>query len=407
MRLPADVVLPPRGAPTPRRVFRPAAARERLDRVARVRDGLEGPPAIVAAFSVKTNPRAELLRMARERAFFAEVISPGERRWAERMGFGADHLIYNGPLPLSAGSDGERVELAFADSVEAFVRTLTLGAARVTGVRLRPSMLSSRFGVPVEDESALRAALAAATPGTPVGVSFHARREDFGGATWRDVATDVLARAGDLQERTGCHVLAFDVGGGWTPAEFDAAFEPDVRWLAGRIAATLPACARLIVEPGQAVCTPTEALIVTVLEVRERGPRRELVVDGGYPDWPQMHTYPHALFAESGGSWVPVGAGPDRLLGRTCLEYDAVGGLRFPPGIGAGDRILIADTGSYDSSMAFDFGRGEDVELRSEHHSNRCDEFVGTHSHGTATSTASEEPHGRVSNVPHSVMNDS
>ncbi len=360
-----DVAMPPRDAPTPRRVFRAAVAHERFDLATRLRDALDDPRlAIVVALSVKTNPRAELLQLARERGFFAEVISEEELRWAERLSFGAGRLVYNGPQPLCAATGGVRVEHVFADSVEAFARDVALGAARVNGVRLRPSMLDSRFGIPVEDEPALLRAFDAAPAGLPVGVSFHARREDFGGASWRDVAQDVLDRALVLQSRTGCSIVAFDAGGGWTPAEFDAAFEPDVRWLSERIVTSLPACTRLIVEPGQALCTPAEALIATVLEVRERGPRRDLVIDAGYPEWPQMHTYPHAVFAESNGGWIRAGAGPDRLLGRTCLEYDVVGGLRFPGGMRAGDRVLIADTGSYDRAMSFDFARGDGVVVR-------------------------------------------
>ena len=111
-------------------------------------------------------------------------------------------------------------------------------------------------------------------------------------------------------------------------------------------------------EPGQSVCTPTEALLTEVLEVRERRGRRDAVVDVGYSDWPEMNSYPHPLFAWRDGRWTPVGRGPDRLLGRTCLEYDHVDGLRFPPDLAPGDRLLIAATGSYDHSMAYDFARG-------------------------------------------------
>ncbi len=153
-------------------------------------------------------------------------------------------------------------------------------------------------------------------------------------------------------------MVVFDAGGGWTPDEFDTSARPDVSWLVDRIVESLPFCTRLIIEPGQAVCTPAEALIATVLEVRERGARREFVIDAGYPDWPQMHSYPHRFFAETDGRWQPVRSGPDRLLARTCLEYDLITGLRVPDVVRVGDRMLITDTGSYDHSMAFDFARG-------------------------------------------------
>jgi diaminopimelate decarboxylase len=161
-----------------------------------------------------------------------------------------------------------------------------------------------------------------------------------------------------LERSTGRRVTAFDVGGGWTPKEFDASFETDMAWMVERLIDSLPACSRLFFEPGQAVCTPTEALLTEVTEVRRRRGRQEIIVDLGYSDWPQMHEYAHAVFAWRHDRWEPVGHGPDRCGGRTCLEYDLVEGLQLPPDIAAGDRLLIADAGSYDHSMAFDFARG-------------------------------------------------
>jgi diaminopimelate decarboxylase len=298
------------------------------------------------------------LRIAREHGFFAEVISPDELHWARRQGFGPEEIVYNGPQPLQDQAAGERIAFAFADSVEAFARNLDRRVAHVHGVRLRPSMIASRFGVPLEDEPELTALVETAPPETPLGISFHARREDLNGASWRDVAGDVLERAVALEARSGRRVVAFDVGGGWTPDEFDASFQPDIRWLVDRIFDLLPSCTKLLFEPGQAVCTPTEALLTRVLEVRARRGRRDAVVDLGYPDWPQMHAYVHGFFAWREGRWALLGHGPDRLLGRTCLEYDLIEGLRFPPDIAEGEVLLIAGAGSYDHSMAFGFARG-------------------------------------------------
>jgi diaminopimelate decarboxylase len=344
---------------TPRRIFREHVARERIETIARVRDALGRPPLeLVAGYSFKTNPRPELLEIARKHGFFAETISRDELEWAEHERFAPEQTIYNGPEPLLDRREGERLAYAFADSVEAFERNVQRGVAHVHGVRLRPSMIASRFGVPVDDDAALIAAVRATPAGTPLGVSFHARREDFKGASWRDVAGDVLDRAIALEHATGRRIVAFDVGGGWTPEDFDAHFEPDMRWMVDRIVPALPACTRLMFEPGQSLCTPTEALLAEVLEVRVRGPRRDAVVDIGYNDWPEMNAYAHGLFLWRGGRWEPVGRGPDRLLGRTCLEYDVVEGIRYPEDLAPGDRLLIADTGSYDHAMAFNFARG-------------------------------------------------
>jgi diaminopimelate decarboxylase len=345
--------------PTPNRIFLPRAARERIDRVVRLRDELSRPPVkLVASFSFKTNPRTELVTLAREADFSAETISRDEIAWAFRNGFTPSRTIYNGPEPLLQPPAGEPLAVIFADSIEAFVRNRERSASRIAGIRMRPSMLSSRFGVPIDDEPELREAVAAGTRGDPLGISFHARREDFKSASWRDVAGDVLQRASALERSTGARVAAFDVGGGWTPQQFDETFEPDMAWLVERVAEALPACTQVFFEPGQSICTPTEALLTEVMEVRRRRGRQEIIVDLGYSDWPQMHEYPHAMFVWRQGRWHPLGHGPDRCGGRTCLEYDLVEGLQFPPDVAAGDRLLVVDSGSYDHSMAFDFARG-------------------------------------------------
>jgi diaminopimelate decarboxylase len=349
--------------PTPRRVFLPQAARARIDRVARMRDALSGERLqIVASFSFKTNPRSELLALARDAGFFAETISEDEVAWAFRNGFTPGRTIYNGPLPLLKRPGPEPLGVVFADSVEAFVSNRQRRLALVAGVRLRPSMITSRFGVPVEDEPELLAAVSADSHDTPLAVSFHSRREDFKGASWRDVAGDVVQRAIALERHTGRRVCAFDVGGGWTPEQFDETFESDMTWVVERITTSLPACTQLFFEPGQAVCTPTEALLTEVVEVRRRRGRQEVIADLGYPDWPHMHEYAHPIFAWRDERWQAVGHGPDRLGGRTCLEYDLVEGLQFPPDVIAGDRLMIGDVGAYDHSMAFDFARGRCAE---------------------------------------------
>ncbi len=346
--------------PTPQRIFLPRAARERIDHVVRLREALTRPALqLSASFSFKTNPRAELLAMARQAGFFAETISREEVAWAFRNGFTPALTIHNGPQPLLEPPAGEPLAVIFADSIEAFVRNRDRAASRIAGIRMRPSMLASRFGVPIEDEPELHEAVAAGGRHVPLGISFHARREDFNGASWRDVAEDVLQRAVALERSTGARVTAFDVGGGWTPQEFDEIFEPDMTWMIERLIASLPACGQLFFEPGQAICTPTEALLTEVTEVRRRRGGQEIVVDLGYSDWPQMHEYPHQMFAWRRDRWEPVGHGPDRCGGRTCLEYDLIEGLRFPADVAVGDRLLIVDAGSYDHSMAFDFARGD------------------------------------------------
>jgi diaminopimelate decarboxylase len=297
-----------------------------------------------------------MLAAAHRHGFRAEVISDDEAAWAERCGFTPDEMIYNGPHPPARRK--QRYGFVFADSLEALERARRLDLAGLAGVRLRPSMLrASRFGIPVEEDGDLIAHLRQ-HPAT-LAISMHARRGDYGTATWRDLCDDLIRRANRFQRDSGCEVVAFDTGGGWEPQQFDRDFAADARWLIDRLRTALPAVRTLIIEPGQAIATPVESIVTTVLEVRSRPGRLEAVVDLGHGDWPSQHEYEHGFaVARNGGAWLPIDAGGDRLSGNTCLEYDFIDGLRFPPDIAAGDGILVQNTGSYDRSMTFPFGRG-------------------------------------------------
>jgi diaminopimelate decarboxylase len=311
---------------------------------------------VVAAYSIKTNPHEAMLASARRHDFLAEVISDDEAALAERCGFVPGSIIYNGPRP-PAKRDAP-IGVVFADSLEAFDRNRAPGIAELIGIRLRPAMLrTSRFGIPVEEDDVLAGQLR--DLGVPLGISMHARRADYAGATWRDLCEDLIRRGAKFERETNCRIVAFDVGGGWEPRQFDHEFPADAAWLVDRLSAALPDVETLVIEPGQAVATPVESIETTVLEVRRRPGRIEAVIDLGHGDWPSQHEYQHEFaFARGAGTWSPIACGGDRLSGSTCLEYDCIDGLRFPPDIAAGDRILVRNTGSYDRSMTFPFGRG-------------------------------------------------
>jgi diaminopimelate decarboxylase len=338
------------------RIFSPETADDRFAAVRRVCDALHaGNVCVVPAYSVKTNPDERMLTAAYRHGMLAEVISGDEVRHAERAGFAPAQLVYNGPRPPAP--QRPLFGFCFADSLEALEWQLSRPVAATPGVRLRPSMLgSSRFGVPVAEDESLVAVLRRYTG--PLAISMHARREDYGRATWRDVCVDILSRAARIERETGARVVAIDTGGGWEPRQFDAEFPFDGRWLVAAIHETLPAVETVLIEPGQAIATPVESLLALVIEVRRRPGRLDVVCDLGYNDWPSQNGHKHEIAIARGDRWIALGHGADRLLGATCLEYDMVEGLRFPPDVVTGDRLMVHDVGAYDTSMAFSFGRG-------------------------------------------------
>jgi diaminopimelate decarboxylase len=313
-------------------------------------------PPLAFAYSIKTNPRDEVLEAARRFGIFAEAISTGELEAARRCGFDRAAMVYNGPVPAWRSPIAPGV--AFADSVEAYRKNAASLEQTLCGARLRPGSVDSRFGIPESQTPALIEAIRAAGRGE-IAFSFHVRPQDFGGAGWREIVERVLERAVAVTRATGARPRAFDVGGGWEPKTFDAAVERgDFAWLVETVACALPEVETVLAEPGQAVVAHAEILVAPILEVRSGLTAREAIVDAGFPDAPQIRSYPHRFFALDAGGATRLREGPDRIAGSTCLEYDVFAeSVALPTDLSA-TSVAIADVGAYDSSMSFAFGKG-------------------------------------------------
>jgi len=309
------------------------------------------------AYSVKTNPRGEILALAREAGLLAEVIHPLELQHALACGFSGGECVYNGPYP-AIYCDAEP-GIVFADSFESYAAVCATFKNALIGVRVRPCGISSHFGIPPAQLDACAQAIAGAGKGR-FGVSFHVRPQDYGSRTWRDIVEGALEMALELQRRSGARAVAFDAGGGNVPQDFDASVDRgDFSWLSARALEVLADLQTILAEPGQALATPCEAVVAPVLEVRRREGCTDVVVDAGYPDVSQIGTYEHRLYLARDGELRAIERGGTcRIVGRTCLEYDLLANDVLLDEVGAGDAVVIADAGAYDASMRFAFARG-------------------------------------------------
>jgi diaminopimelate decarboxylase len=324
---------------------------------------------IEIAYSVKTDPDPALLRAARAHGFLAEAISAAELRGALDAGFAGEAIILNGPAKLWPPPRGPlRTYAAFADSLgelSALAAMAASGAltARYLGPRLRPPSIASRFGVRLEDFdtfSGLVATLRDLPPEQALGLHFHWASSEAGHEAWFQTVASTLEWGRALQELTGRAIGCLDLGGGWQPDDFESALLPRLPALVDRCAAELGALDAIVLEPGRALVQPLHVVEAAVLELRDRGAAREIVVDASLAEIPRANVYPHRLLSRSrdGDGWLQWGRGPDRVLGRLCMEDDVLRtGIAVPDEVGAGTRILIADSGGYDRSMSYRFGR--------------------------------------------------
>jgi diaminopimelate decarboxylase len=308
------------------------------------------------AYSVKTNPSDDLLRLAAARNFYAECISDGEVDAALRCGFEPMGIVYNGPKPPSLRNAPRYV---FADSLEAFHRNAKAPGNTIVGLRLRPGGVHSRFGIAECDWK--RAAHAVKqSKRSCTAISFQVRSEDHPPGGFRRLVDEITQAAAWFERESGAPVVAFDSGAGRSAREFDESeYRHDYDFLDDLIGRRLPNVRESLIEPGQEITAATEAIVAPVLEIRRRADgRREIVVDAGLPDVPTIEKVAHRICAATADGVELLRSGGDVILGRTCLETDVIGCVALPPALTDRDAIVIADAGAYDSSMHYAFAEG-------------------------------------------------
>jgi len=314
-------------------------------------------PNLRVGYSVKTNPRAELMREALRRGFYSETISGGEVEQSLANGFAPERIIYNGPNPATRLT--VQPKYVFADSVEAFAANCRGLSNSIVGVRLRPPRIPSRFGVPPGRLEEFIAAVRASGR-EEIAVSFQVRAEDYGAYDFRGLIQTTVETAQRVERETGARVVAFDAGGGHSPSAFDElAKHGELDFLCEHAGARLSHVREYLIEPGQELDLSLEALIAPVLEVRSAGEGPEIVIDAGHPDFPYLREAPHRFYLKRGSRIEKLTGGSGRIVGRSCLEEDIVSqNVSLPTDIGTGDAIIVADVGAYDASTQYAFAQG-------------------------------------------------
>lgn len=349
---------------TPARILFHRAAQERFTRVGALAGRVNSGVPLEIAYSVKTNPSPEFLQLAKDAGFLAEVISVSELTSALAVGFRPEEIIYNGPVPLDGHVGANAAILAaFADSPAALRKYASCCATQVVGLRVRPPLVESRFGVQLEEPSEFAEVvetLRAMHSNLALGISVHVQSSEVGPDRWGSLARAACHFGAALSELTGRPIEILDLGGGWAADDLDEALAERLPRLVEQAREMLPALKRTIIEPGKSLVEPCGGLVCRVLEVRQRGDKsREAVVDGSIAEVPLSHAFPHRLVAVSDGRTDLLGGGEDRVLGRLCMENDILGAsVRLPSWLAAGDLICVCDSGAYDASMAYRFGLG-------------------------------------------------
>ncbi len=359
--------------PTPQFLFMEQTANSLFEHARAVAAGTSTADIVVSqAYSIKTNPDPRMLQAALRAGFLAEAISPPEISAAIRAGFRPDQIILNGPGKWWRREEipKEALHAVFCDSAADLDRVTdaisagTLQALTV-GVRLRTPGMGSRFGIPIESPEAfeeLIGAIRRLPRHCAFGIHFHMASSQVGVGQWEHLFLSMLRWCASVEALAGRRVECLDMGGGWSPDDWQRSAGKRFAQAVQQVAERLPHVRRIISEPGKALAQPSMALAMRILEIQDGAATgREVVVDGSIAELPMYFVHPHRILHQATGSsdWQAVGRGSVRLMGRLCMEHDVLAtNVALPEGAKAGDLLVFCDAGAYDKSMSYVFGHG-------------------------------------------------
>lgn len=346
-------------------------SRATFERHARVfKEGLSALDNPHIAFAVKANPNLAVLRLMAREGYGADVVSGGEMARALAAGIPAEDIVFSGVgknaaelrQGLEAGigqfnleSEEEGVELA---QIAAEMGLRAPCALRVnpdidagTHEKISTGKRDNKFGVPIDQASAMFSRLAA-LPGLNMrGVTTHI------GSQLSDLAPLEAAfnRLGELiadLRANGETITHADLGGGIgvpykagdvmpTPAEYGA--------MVARVTADWGV--RLMFEPGRVIAGNAGVLLTRVVRVKRNANRDPFViVDAAMNDLARPALY---------GAWhdfdavEPTGARMvGNIVGPICETGDTFAMGREMEALEAGDLAVFRTAGAYGATMA-------------------------------------------------------
>jgi diaminopimelate decarboxylase len=327
-----------------------------LDRLARPRITVH------SWLSFKTHPLVPLLERWVAAGRGVEVVSECEFLTAQRVGISIDRLLVNGVAKhawLSRHASAHlRVHFDSPAEMAALLPAAIAGRWRV-GIRChapdecdaRDPRFGGQFGMTTTE--ALTALRVLVDAGVDVeGLHFHL------GQTRR--CDDALQRAvqhvAEVCAAAAFHPRYVDLGGGLPSAAHAGEALVDLERAVDLATRLLPSIEEVWLENGRFITESSTALVVRVLDVKERNDSRYLICDGGRTN--------QALAADHGAHRllvIPARDGPavlTTICGPTCMTDDVLARVPMPDDITVGDVIAWMDAGAYHLPWETRFSHG-------------------------------------------------
>jgi diaminopimelate decarboxylase len=327
----------------------------------------------LVAYAVKANTAGTVLRTLAEAGTGADVVSGAELEVALGAGIAPHRVVMSG-----VAKDDWELDLAIAKGVHAIqlesveevgrvaARARAAGKLARVSMRINPGVEidshahiatghdEAKFGIQRADWAAAWAAIDAQPDAlAAVGVSTHvgsmmSEPQPYLTAA-RSVAEVALAR-----RAAGQKLEYVDFGGGFgvdygaRPCQPPGSF---VRAALGLLDEVGLADHELVVEPGRSLVAPFGVLVARVIQSKQSGERRWLMIDAGMNDLirPALYAAKHRIEALEQAPSEPGW----RVVGPVCESSDDFG--EHPLGASPPELVAIRDAGAYGFVMASEY----------------------------------------------------
>lgn len=321
--------------------------------------------------SFKTQPLRPLVQWWREQDRDIEVVSEFEFLAARAEGFAPERILINGPakhrwLPRHAVA-GLNVNFDSVNEARALAPL-----AKELNWRCGLRFLTSEEFDPEKPEFATQFGLA---PGEAVSVIGLLRRAKVRLETVHfhlrtNVASPHLYERAVNEVAATCRTANFnpryvDFGGGFPPANVrtrggkpvNGQFKlADMAGVYERTLKLFPDAEEIWLENGRWMSARSGVLVISILDIKERGNVRALIGDSGRTMNALISNWElHDLFT------LPGRRGPTALTaihGPTCMAFDQLARLPLPRSLRVGDRIIWMEAGAYHLPWETRFSHG-------------------------------------------------
>lgn len=325
-------------------------------------------PINVLGYSVKTNSTPALLKEIKKKGCYAEVVSYHEYQLAIALGFQPTQIIYNGPLKsqetfLHAIINGAYVNIDSKRELE-WLKILPQGADYSVGLRINLNLQEispedckvqedySRFGFSTENGEFEDAISYIKYLGNTRIKGLHLHRTSKTRSL--SVYSNICQYALKVIQRYNLELGYIDIGGGFYG---DMPGKPTYSDYVNVIADTLSAqldiskiC--LIVEPGNALIASPFTFYSSVIDTKDIGKNRIVVLDGSRNDIdPFYHKndyYKEFISKSANRRIVPM----QTYVGCTCLENDKLFCTENAIESKVGDMIRFSFVGAYTTCLS-------------------------------------------------------